>query len=831
MLAMIDSLRQDVLHSARMLLKSPSLSLIAVLSLAIGIGGSAAVFSIADALLLRSLPGIADPNRLVDIGGTQNGQPLDTMSYPNFADLRDRNTVFQGVAAYRPVAEAIGFAVDGTSQQAYGRVVSGNYFDVVGVTMALGRALTPDDDRIGSPRASLVLSHSFWRSRFNRDPNIIGRVVRLNGVSFTIVGVAASGFTGTSVAFADMWLPIAMQPTLTAVGNTALLSQLGPTGALTSRLGVWMVAIGRLKPGVTLVQARDEVSRIGRDLQREYPNDNRGRSIAVEPAKPVPAPGRLPATLFLALLFALVFLILLIACTNIGAMLLARGVARGREMSLRLALGASRTRIVRLLISESVMLSAIGACLGLLVALAPVDMLRRLQPALPLPVAIDFRVDWRVALFATAAGAITSLLCGLMPALEIARTDLVSAMRLDPAARGPRRLRLRQSFVVAQMSMSVLLVVTALLLGRSLMHAGVIDPGFTISGVDVVGMDVVLAGYDNERGAALIDDVRGRIEHLPGVVSASTARSLPLTGGAVGYGPLRRAGQTFDPRSAIFPDWNIVSPRYFATLQIPLVRGRTFTDADRTGAPEVVIINETLARRLFRDRDPVGQTLLHQMGPPPGRTRSLEVVGVARDGKYRTLGEEPRAFAYVPSGQMYNSQVSFLARTSGPSAVSAMRDVIRQLDSDLPVLQAGALSDLTAFGLLPQRIATWCAAAVGVIALLLAMIGVYGITSHSVAQRRREIGIRIALGALRRQVLGMTMVQAATLTAISAVIGLGIAAGVAQLLTGLLYGISVLDPISFGGAAITLAIVAVLASAIPARRATSIDPVEALRAE
>jgi predicted permease len=381
------------------------------------------------------------------------------------------------------------------------------------------------------------------------------------------------------------------------------------------------------------------------------------------------------------------------------------------------------------------------------------------------------------------------------------------------------------------MSMSVLLVVTALLLGRSLMHAGVIDPGFTVSGVDVVGIDVVLAGYDNERGAALIDNVRERIEHLPWVVSASAARSLPLTGGAVGYGPLRLAGQTFDPRSAVFPDWNIVSPRYFDTLQISLVRGRAFTGADRTGAPEVVIINETLARRLFRERDPVGQTLLHQIGPPPGRTRSLEVVGVARDGKYRALGEESRSFAYVPSSQMYNSQVSFLARTNGPSVVAAMREVVRQIDPTLPVLQAGALSDLTAFGLLPQRIATWCAASVGVIALLLATIGVYGITSHSVAQRRREIGIRIALGALRRQVLGMTMAQAMLLTGISMGIGLAIAAGVAQLLTSLLYGVTALDPISFGGAAITLVIVAVLASAIPARRAASIDPVEALRAD
>ena len=828
---MIDTVRHDMLHSARTLLKSPSFSLIAVLSLAIGIGGTAAVFSVADALLLRPLPGITDPDQLVDVGGTQNGQPLDTMSYPNFADLRDRNTVFQGVAAYRPVAEAFGFAVDGSSQQVYGRVVSGNYFDVVGVTMALGRALTPDDDRIGSPRASLVLSNSFWQSRFNRDPHIVGRVVRLNSVPFTIVGVAAPGFTGTSIAFADMWLPITMQPALTAVGNTALLAQLGPNGMLTSRVGIWMVAIGRLKPGVTVTQARDEVSRIGRDLEREYPKDNRGRGIAVESAKPIPAPGRLPAALFIALLFALVVLILLIACTNIGAMLLARGVARSREMSLRLALGASRQRIVRLLITESALVSVVGACIGVWVAVALVELVRGLLSALPLPVAIDLRVDWRVVSFAAAIAGITSLLCGLMPALEMARTDLVSAIRLDPSSRGPKRLRLRQTVVVAQMSMSVLLVVTALLLGRSLMHAGLIDPGFSMTNVDVLGLDAVLGGYDNQRGIALIDDVRQRIEHLPGVVSASTARSLPLTVAAVGYGPLRLPGQTFDPRSAIFPDWNIVSPRYFDTLRIPLVRGRAFTDDDRPGTPEVVIINETLARRLFRDRDPVGQTLLHQQGPPPGRPRTLEVVGVARDGKYRTLGEEPRPFAYVPSAQMYNSQVSFLARTTGPSALAAMRDVVRQIDPNLPIVQAGTMTDLTAFPLLPQRIATLFAGVVGAIALLLAMIGVYGITSHGVAQRHREIGIRIALGALRRQVLGTTIVQAMTLTAISVGIGLAMAAGIAQLLTGLLYGIPALDPISFGGAAITLAVVAVMASVIPARRAASIDPVGALRAE
>jgi predicted permease len=306
---------------------------------------------------------------------------------------------------------------------------------------------------------------------------------------------------------------------------------------------------------------------------------------------------------------------------------------------------------------------------------------------------------------------------------------------------------------------------------------------------------------------------------------------IPLTFAGIGYGPLRQSGQDFDIRTAIFPDWSIVSPRYFETLQIPLLRGRAFADTDRPGAPEVVIINETLARRLFAGRDPIGQIMLHQQGPPPGRTRPLEVVGVARDGKYRSIGEEPRPFAYVPAAQMYNASVWILARTSGPSVLGAMRDTIRQIDPNLPVLQSGTLAALTAFNLLPQRIAAWIAASVAAIALLLAMIGVYGIAAHSVAQRRREIGIRVALGALRRQVLAMTVRQALTLTSLGAVIGIAIAAALAQLLTSLLYGIRPIDVPSFIGAALLLIIVSLLASIVPARRAASINPVEALRAE
>jgi predicted permease len=418
-----------------------------------------------------------------------------------------------------------------------------------------------------------------------------------------------------------------------------------------------------------------------------------------------------------------------------------------------------------------------------------------------------------------------------MPAFEMTRTDLVSAMRAEPSARGPKRLRLRQTFVVAQMSMSVLLLVLALLFGRSLMQAGVIDPGFAMAGVDAVSVNLQLAGYDQERGAAFFDDARRRIAQLPGVEATASTRTIPLTLAGLGFGPVRREGEPFDPRSAIFPDWSIVSPQYFDTLRIPLLRGRPFTEADTAGAPAVVILNETLARRLFGTEDPIGRTVLHQDGPPPGRSRTLEIVGIARDGKYRTLGEDQRPFVYVPEGQRYNSEIWFLARRAGPSVLPGMLDVVHRIDPDVPVLRSGALSDLTAVGLLPQRIAVWFAGSVGVVALLLAMIGVYGVTAHSVAQRRREIGVRVALGALRRQVLGMTIRQSVRPTIIGAAIGLIIAAGVAQLLTGLLYGIPPIDPVSFGGAAAALAFVAVVASLVPARRAASVNPVEALRAE
>jgi len=814
---LLDALRQDLQQAVRTLVKSPGFTIVAVASLAIGIAGNAAIFSVADALLLRPLPGVSNPDRFVEIGRTVRGNPIDTMSYPNFADLRERNTVFEGLAAYRPTANAFGLTVEGTAQQAFGTPVSANYFAVAGVGMALGRGFGTDDDRIDNLQSVMVLSHHLWERRFNRDAAVLGRTVRLNGEPFTIVGVAAPGFTGTNLAVSDFWVPI-----------TAFAP---PAGAFESRLANWIVANGRLKAGVTLAQARDETARIARDLEREYPDDNRGRGIGVDTARLVPAPGRLPATLFVTLLFALVFLILLIACTNIGGLLLARGVSRSRELALRLALGASRPRIIGLLVTESLCLASIGALIGIGLSQLLIQVVRALIPMLPLPVGVDLRLDWRVVLFAAVLAVGTALLCGLLPAIESARVELLSSFRVDVSIRGTHRARLRHSFLVTQMAMSALLLVSGLLLGRSLQQAGVISPGFTVDGVTAVRVDLRHAGYSQAQGAALAADLLQRIEQLPGVRAAGSSVVLPLMFEAIGLGPISVPGRPFDPRSAVFPDWGTVSPGYFDTLRIPIVRGRAFSNADRQGAPEVLILNETLANRLFPNENPVGRTVVHRTGPPPGRERLLQIVGVARDSKYRTLGEQPQPFVYVPAAQQYDPRFWILARTSGPTLLAILQQTVREADRNLPILQAGTLADVTAFGLFPQRLAAWIASSVGAIALLLAMIGVYGLTAHAVAQRRREIGIRMALGALRGHVLRMTMRRSLMLTGIGSAIGLAVAAGVAQLLSGLLYGISPYDPVSFGGGAALLGAVALLASVVPARRAASVNPVEALRAE
>jgi predicted permease len=533
---------------------------------------------------------------------------------------------------------------------------------------------------------------------------------------------------------------------------------------------------------------------------------------------------------FVGFLFALVGLVLLIACTNVAGMLLARGVTRAREVAVRLAVGAGRGRIIRQLVTESVLLSVIGGGVGVIGAGALISGLRALIPTLPVPLAVDLMLDWRVVAFSVALAVGTGFLFGLVPALQAADTDLVSTLKVDAGGGSVRRVRLRQAFVVAQVAMSVLLVVCALLFVRSLQNAGQIDAGFDAANADAVAVDFRLAGHDRVSGLQAAEQFLSRVQALPAVRSATYARVLPLTGSGLGLGRLTRPGDAADS-PGIRADWNVVASGYFDTMRSALVRGRAFADADRSGRPYVAIVNETLARRAWPGQDALGKVLLQEVEPgqPP---RELAVVGVARDAKYRSLGEEPMSFIFVPLAQQFSSELWLVARRAGvESAIPEIRSLLRQMEPNLPITLATSLEEATSLGLLPQRVAVWVAGGFGLVGLLLACIGIYGITAFTVTQRTREIGVRVALGATTRGVLHLVVGQAMRMALLGLTIGLAGAAGLTQLLASMLYGIQPIDPPSFAlGAGIFIGL-SLVSSWLPARRAASVNPVDALRAQ
>jgi predicted permease len=807
--------RNDVVHALRLLRKAPVFSLTSILSLAIGIGANAAIFSLADALLLRDRPGIRDPRMLVDVGRTQRGEGFDNMSYPNFADYRDRNTVFSGLAGYRFGSEPMGLGGSDGAERVFGAPVSGNYFDVLGVPMAIGRGFLMSEDKVGAAQQVTVLSHRLWQRRFAASRDVLGRTIHLNGRPFTVVGVTAPGFVGNTFTDTDLWVPL----TSYAEGRSPEL--------LANRAAVWMVAVGRLKPGVTRDQAHAQMTSISRDLERDYPKENKEKGVALTPSHRLPGFMRAYVAAFVGLLFVLVGLVLAIACTNVAGMMLARSLARAREVAVRIAIGAGKGRIIRQLVTESLLLSVVGAAGGAVLALWMIRAFRALLPTLPVVVAVDIRLDWRVLAFSAVLAVVAGVLFGLVPALQAANTDLTTAMKTEGSVSGPRRLRLRQSFVVAQVAMSVLLVVTGLLFARSLFNAGSIDPGFDVADVDVVEIDFRLAGYSRDTGGLVQNQVLARVQQLAGVRSAAFVAQLPLMGGGIGFGPLRRPGQAADVRP-LHADWNMVTPQYFETMRSALIGGRPFTDADRATTPPVAIVNETFAQQAWPGQDVLGKTLEHDSGDSK---RILTVVGLARNAKYRSLGEEPRAFIYVPLAQNYRADLSLVVKTDGRRMGSDVRSVVRQINPNLPIVHSATLAETTAVGLLPHRLVAAIAGSFGFVGLLLAAIGIYGITAYNVTQRTREIGVRVALGAARRDVLSLVIGQAMRMSVVGAAIGLLLAAAATRLLVSLLYGVQPIDPVSFGAGAALFAALALAASWMPARRAASLNPVEALRAE
>ncbi|MFL6207315.1 MAG: ABC transporter permease [Pyrinomonadaceae bacterium] len=839
------NLWQDIRYGLRMLWKSRGFTAIAVLSLALGIGANTSIFSFVNAVLLKSPP-VVEPARLVYVFGGNRTSPYNVSSYPDYVDYRDKNDVFSALIAYSGITVSLNS--NDQADTISGLLVSGNYFDTLGVHARVGRTFLPEEDTTPGGHPVALISYGLWQSRFAGEPQITGRQMLLNGQPFTIVGVAPAEFNGAETGRTnDIYVPMAMQA-LVRPPRGGYSGEMNPD-LLTKRGPRWLDMIGRLKPGVTAAQAQAALSTIAAQLAQAYPDTNQDQIATISPLSQGDPTQHRTLLSVAGLLLAVVGLVLLIACANVANLLLARAASRRKEISIRLALGASRGRLIRQLLTESVLLALLGGAGGLLLAIWLVDAMHTYSPPGNFfPVAFDFSLDKSVLAFTLLLSVLTGLIFGLAPALQASKPDLVSALKDEtamlPGASGSvtRRFSLRNLLVVAQVALSLVLLISAGLFLRSLQQAQRIDPGFNPEHVLTMPLNINLLRYTKPQGQEFYRQVLERVAALPGVQSATLTRTPPLSGAsrqssvtlmgqdanARGRNSESSGGGSEEIRNNVTLA-SSVALNYFQTLSIPLLRGRDFDAHDAEGAPGVVIINETFAKRYFPNQDPLGQrvSLSGTQGP------WLEVVGLARDSKYITLGETPAPFAYQPLAQRHESGMSLLVRTSGDPAsyLPAVRGAVHGVERNLPLTNARTMPDMLSTSLFPARMGAVLLGVFGLLALLLAAVGLYGVMSYSVSRRTREIGIRMALGAQRADVLRLVLRESMTLVAAGMLLGMIAAFAATRLLAGFLYGVSPTDPAAFIGIAVLLAVVALVASLVPARRAAKVDPMVAFRYE
>jgi len=817
----LDDARRDVSYAVRMLRRNPIVAATVVLSIAVAIGANTAVFTVANALLFRAPTGVMDADRLVDIGVSRPDGGFNPGSFPTYVEIRRRATTLDGVFARQMFPKLLGLGRTGdptAPERVFGEFVTTNYFTVLGARPAAGRLFGPADAEALGASPVVVLSHGFWRGQFNGDATVVGRTVRLNGHPFTVIGIAPNGFQGTGVLAADIWVPLNMIP---AVSNQSASIFTGD--------GAWLVMGARLKPGVSIGAAQGEIEALGQALVQDLPTGMKSRGLRVLPSSSVPG-NRKAVAVFVTMLMGIVSLVLLVACANVSGILLARAAARKREIAVRLSMGAGRARLVRQLLTETALLFFLGGAAGLLLARVLTTLLVSWLPTLPFPVAVSLTPDIRVVAFTAALSLISALASGLAPALQTSRANPVIALKDD--SQGPSgRSRLRHAFVISQVALSVALVVAAGLFARALVHSGALDPGFDPRGVELTSVDLSTAGYTDTTAPLFWRELIGRVRELPSIQNATLARVVPggFEGIGLGIGP---PGVPAD--EAFEPGGNIVEPGYFATLRIPMAAGRDFADADRAGSQPVAIVGEAAAQHFWPGQNPIGRSLSQTV---EGKAVTLLVVGVAKDVRSTSLidGMAP-SFVYVPLAQQreaaWTSMMTLVIRSrQGKSVANDVRTLVASMDPNFPSATSRTLEESIALGLVPQRVAASISGGLGAVGLLLAAIGIYGVTAFAVSRRTREFGIRIALGAQRRDVLRIVLRQGLGPTIAGCTIGLILAAAAARALTSFLLGLSPLDPMTFAGAAVLFVVVGLAACYGPARKATSLDPLAALRHE
>ncbi len=813
----IEDLWQDLRYGARMLVKKPGFTLIAVTTLALGIGANTAIFTWIKAVYLDPLPGVAASHRLVMLRSTwiKAGNSLMQVSYPNYKDYRDRNEVFSGLAAFNNIAFNL---ADGKGQpeRIWGSLVSGNFFDVLGVRLAMGRTFTPDEDRAPGIQPVVVISHRLWQRRFGADPSLIGKAIRLNQLDFTVIGVAPEGFRGSLVGMEyDLWAPAIMYP------------QVSPSGHhLNLRGSHHFLVIGRLKDGVTFEQAQANAQAIAAQLAKYYPQENEGEGAAlITLIDEIEGVGLIAPVLLV--LMAASGLVLLVACVNVANLSLARAAGRSREMGVRLALGAGRGRLVRQMLTESLLLAVMGGAGGALLALWLSGAMNMMIPPMGYPISLNLAWDYRVGGFAVAITFLAVLVVGLVPALRATKVDPVVSIKNEGGALGAltRRSRLRGALVVTQVAVSLGSLVCAGLFIRTLEQQLKVDPGFDPERALLVSVNQYPNGYDEKRGMEFYRQLLDRVAALPGVVSASLSDGVPNAwfGGTTWGHEIE--GYTPRPDEPMDIIYEVVAPHYFQTMRIALAEGREFSDLDHAQSAPVAIVNETMARRYWPGQSPLGKRLRG------GGGKWITVIGVARDVNHFGARAPARTFMYYPLYQFYDSQMTLVARTVGDpwQALPGVRGVVRELDPTLSVFDETTLATHSGIPLFLDRIVVTFLSALGLLALALAAIGLYGVMSYSVTARTHEIGVRMALGARGLDVLKQMLKEGMVLALIGMAIGLAASFAFTRLMESLLFGVSATDAATFVLVSLLLAAIAALACYLPARRAMKVDPMVALR--